>query len=143
MAFSASTEEEVYFAVQMPHQWKEETDLHPHVHWAKSDTNAGDVTWGMEFTKQEIHATFPNTTIITASTPHGGASAQGDHKHSLTELGTIDMTGFDSVSSMLVCRVFRDATNVLDTYTSDAFLLEIDFHYEIDSLGSETEYIKL
>lgn len=29
-----------------------------------------------------------------------------------------------------------------DTYTGDAALLEIDFHYEIDSLGSKAEYSK-
>jgi len=41
---------------------------------------------------------------------------------------------------MLLCRVFRDVAN--DDFDDDAFLFEIDFHYQIDSLGSRTEYIK-
>jgi len=43
---------------------------------------------------------------------------------------------------MIICRLFRDAagTGGTDSYASDVALLEIDFHYEIDSLGSATEY---
>ncbi len=38
---------------------------------------------------------------------------------------------------MLICRLFRDGTNELDTYEADAGLLEIDFHYGMDTLGSQ------
>jgi hypothetical protein len=45
---------------------------------------------------------------------------------------------------MLVCRLFRDAAGVggTDDYDDDAGLLEIDFHYEIDTIGSRTETAK-
>lgn len=41
---------------------------------------------------------------------------------------------------MLCCRLFRDAAN--DDYGGDVAFLEFDFHYEIDSLGSNSEYYK-
>ena len=44
-----------------------------------------------------------------------------------------------TLSSMLVCRLYRSAS---DSYGGDAGLLEIDFHYEIDSDGSRQEYTK-
>jgi hypothetical protein len=45
---------------------------------------------------------------------------------------------------MLICRVFRDATGsgLTDNFLGDAGLFEIDFHYRIDSFGSNEEYIK-
>jgi hypothetical protein len=45
--------------------------------------------------------------------------------------------GSHTISSMLVCRIFRNATDATDdTYDDDAGLLEIDFHYEADMVGS-------
>jgi len=41
---------------------------------------------------------------------------------------------------MLLCRVFRDIAN--DNFDDDAALFEIDFHYEIDALGSKEETTK-
>ena len=140
-AFDSTTEEEVYFAVQLPHSWKQGTNLHFHCHWVKSDGGAGNVYWASECTMAEIGSVFPNTTETGSATVTVGAMADGEHN--LTEIGELDMSGVDSVSTMIICRFFRKAGDVLDTYANDAFLLEADFHYEIDSLGSETEYIKL
>ncbi len=42
---------------------------------------------------------------------------------------------------MIICRVFRAATGAGKTGDYVA-LLEVDFHYEIDSFGSDSEYIK-
>jgi hypothetical protein len=39
---------------------------------------------------------------------------------------------------MLVCRLFRDATNAGDDYNDDAGALEFDFHYKANTLGSRT-----
>ncbi len=141
--FSASTEEELYFAVQMPHSWKQGTDIKTHVHWSPVATGSGAISWGLEYTMQEIGATFPATTIISGNTPVPNESLVAD-RHYLTGLGTIDMSAVDSVSAMIICRVFRDATGALQTddYASDVALLEVDFHFEIDTMGSRSEYTK-
>jgi len=141
--FSASTEEELYFMCQVPHNYKYGTDLHAHVHWMPTATASGSVSWGLEYSFAEIGTTFGNTTIIYGNTPFPDESPVAD-RHYLTELGTIDGSAVDSVSSMIICRLFRDATGTgaTDDYGSDAALLEFDFHYQIDSLGSDTEYTK-
>ena len=143
--FSASTEEELYFMVQMPHAWKQGTALHPHVHWSPvANGSAGQkVSWGLEYSVAEIGPTFGDTTIIYGDTTTPDETLVAD-RHYLTELSYISMSSVDSVSTMLVCRVFRDATGGggTDDYANDAALLEIDFHYEIDSMGSDSEYTK-
>ncbi len=143
--FSHSTEEELYFSVQLPHNWKQGSDLHAHVHWSPVTNGAAGekVCWGLEYSIQEVHGVFPSTVIAYNDTAALDEDLIAD-KHYLTEIVEIDMSGVDSVSPMLVCRVFRDATGTggTDSYTNDAALLEFDFHYQIDTIGSRTEYTK-
>ncbi len=65
-------EEEVFFSVQLPHNWKEGSAIYPHVHWSPQTTgHNGSVVWGLEYSWVNYDAasplTFPNTTIITAT----------------------------------------------------------------------------
>lgn len=146
--FDDSTEEELYFACQVPHSWKLGTALHAHVHWMPvANGSAGDVvSWGLEYSVTKIGATFGNTSIIYGNAHMPDETLVAD-RHYLTEIGTIAMTDIDSTSPMLICRVFRNATGTTgtgqtDDYAADAALIEIDFHYEIDTMGSEDEYTK-
>ena len=142
--FDTGTEEEVHFEVQMPHAWKEGSDLHPHMHWTiLTNGGAGDVVhWGLEYTFADIGGLFPTTTII--NTVSGDVVPVEDpkvaYRHYMSEFSTtIPGTG-KSLSSMLLCRLFRDVAN--DDYGADAIALEFDIHYEIDAWGSPEEYSK-
>jgi hypothetical protein len=141
--FSASTRNELYFTAQMPHAWAEGTDIEPHVHWIPpTDGAVGEkVVWGLEYTWSNVLDVFGTSTIITGDTIIGTDTFLNENKHYVTDLGTISGTG-KTLSSMLVCRVFRDAENVEDTYGDFAGLLEIDIHYQVDSLGSQEEFTK-
>ena len=39
-------------------------------------------------------------------------------------------------SSMIMCRLFRDGANAADTFEHNAYFMEFDLHYPIDTLGS-------
>lgn len=142
--FDDSTEEEVYFMCQIPHTWKEGTNLQAHVHWMPTvNGGAGEkVSWGLEYSWQSIGSVFGNTTLAYGDTPTTTGTLVAD-KHYLTEIADIDGSGH-TFSSMLICRLFRDAGGVggTDDYSNDATLLEFDFHYEIDSPGTSEEYVK-
>lgn len=137
--FDNSTEEELYFSVQLPHNWKEGTAIEPHVHWFPNANGAAGkfVRWGLEYTWQSIGSVFQNTTIIyTNSTIPADASLVANKPY-LSDFASISGTG-QTFSSMLLCRIFRDAGN--DDYAGEAGMLEIDFHFQIDSLGTNNEY---
>lgn len=143
--FDAAAEEEMFFECQIPHAYDEGTTIIPHVHWTP-DGNGGAgnvVSWGLEYTWANIGAVFANTTIISGNVHMPADAALVNRKHYTTHLTTISGVG-KTISSMLVCRVFRDAAGVLkpDTYVNDALLLEIDFHIEVNSLGSRIELVK-
>ncbi len=136
--FDKDNEEELFFTVQMPHGWLEGSTIKPHVHWI-ANNGSGNVEWALEYVWANVSDVFTtSTTILTAYTP---ISAYADYKHMLTSLGDMDGTG-KTLSSIILCRVFRKATSSNDTFTKDAGLLQIDFHYQIDADGSREILVK-
>ena len=138
--FSPTANNEVYFEAQLPHSWIEGSTLKPHIHWIPNeDGGAGErVTWKMEYTFSDIGEVFPDTQILTGSTNIYDEDLV-KNKHYLTSFGDLDATG-KKLSSMLVCRVWRDADN--DDYSDFAGALEIDIHYQINMFGSRQEFVK-
>lgn len=142
--FDPNNEEELYFVAQVPHAWKLESTLYPHVHWTPKTTADGTpanqkVKWGLEYALAKIGGTFGNTQFVygTNHFPEDANVVAG--KHYLTALSSISMSGIDGVSPMLICRIFRMAADGADTYEHDAGLLEFDFHFEVDTPGGSKE----
>jgi len=128
--FDDSTEEELYFSVQFPHSYDFKA-IEPHIHWMPKSTGTGTVRWGLEYTWTDIYGTFSNTSIIYAEDAGDGTA----YKHQYASFGAVDST-VSIVSSMMLCRLFRDATHVNDDYSGDAVALEFDIHFGIDTVGS-------
>lgn len=143
--FDPVSEEELYFTAQIPHDWKTGTDFLPHVHWVPKTNGGADkkACWGLEYTWIDRGEIAGNTTIVYSNSTRQGDSVLLANRHYVTEFASISGTDH-TISSMLVCRVFRDATGAggVDDYSSDAGLLEIDFHYEIDMIGSRETWEK-
>jgi hypothetical protein len=144
LGFDDSRPEEVVFAVQFPHEWKEASAVTFHVHWAPN-TGTGSlekgVVWGLEYSWANIGVvdgtgtpvTFPNATTIYATDIDTFTAKE----HRMVNFSAITATG-KTISSMMLCRLFRAVSSSSDDYADDAILLEADFHYEIDSMGSKT-----
>ena len=148
--FENAKTQSVYFNVQMPHAWKQGTDLGAHVHWATKATAPLTTTvyWTLEYQWVNVgsdcnlstnNTTSGYTVLTNANINPDNSLAVGEH--AITSVGTISGTG-KNLSSVLVCRVYRQGDHANDTYTGDAALLSIDFHYEVDSFGSGTEFAK-
>jgi hypothetical protein len=133
----ASTLEQVYFAVQMAHGYKSNSTLHPHVHWAPTTNDSGNICWFLQYTWQDINGVFAGPTTISGVQAATGVA----WTHQLCELPEISGAGA-SVSSMIVARLYRAPTFSLDTYEADAAFLEFDLHYQKDTDGSRSEFSK-
>ena len=131
-----------YFTVQLPHTYKTGTDITVHVHWTAgangTTENGRTVGWKVDYTWANINGTF--SAMATADL--SDATDNANHKHQMTPEVTI--TGTDkNISSMLLCNIKRTDTGTDDTWVGTAsgalpMLLEIDFHYAIDTIGSRT-----
>lgn len=131
------TTESMEFTLQLPHSYKEGTDIYPHVHWAATSSNAGNVIWNLDYYWQNSGDALPALVpISTAATAASGTAWLSQY----TAFPTINGTG-KKISSMLIGRIYRVPTGS-DTYADDAALLEIDFHIQKDALGSALEGAK-
>lgn len=145
-----STEQELFFTVQIPHGRKYNTNIFPHVHWAPSSTlgDTDGVVWALEYNWANLGEVLGTTQIIYGSSKTSliGGPANSD-THLITALAGGESDGgingnSKTLSSMLICRIFRATSHADDTYTGKAGLLQIDFHIEYDADGSRQLYIK-
>ena len=133
--FDASTEEEVFFTIQLPHRVKAGTGIRPHIHWGPVNANAGNVVWGLEYCISNVGEAASNTTIITAT----GAAPGALRTQVITSFPEIAGTDIRE-STLLNCRFFRKAADALDTYAADAVAMSFDIHFQVEKLGSIEEY---
>jgi hypothetical protein len=141
LAFDTLSDDYCYFTAQIPHSYKEGTDLEAHLHWAIPTAGGGaateNVKWDLTYSWSNIGAAIPNASSVTLTVDVNNTNAD---EHLMDEWTTISGTG-KTISSMLICSLKRD-TGVASDYGNDVYLMEIDFHYEIDTIGSRTETVK-
>lgn len=143
-SFSPDINQELYFDVQLPHAWAQGTEIRPHVHWSPSENGSAgqDVSWALEYTWSNIGSVFGDTQIVYGDENYLAETLVKD-KHYITNLEPI-VAPDRTFSSMLKCRLFRDATSShgTDNYTGYANLHEFDIHVQVNAPGSEEEYTK-
>lgn len=129
------------FTIQLPHSYKEGSDISVHIHWTPgtrgNEESGNTVGWKIDYTWANINGTFGAMATADLSDACDGT----DHKHQMTPAVSITGTS-KNISSMLVCNIKRTDTGTDDTWASTTsgqlpLLLEIDFHYEIDTMGSK------
>jgi len=136
-------------AIQMPHRWKTGSVLYPHIHWIQQA------------------AVMPNFIISWIWQVNGGQSpgtSWAHIKHSanvfdwttgnlnqITKFGTITPPVGAGLSDMLLIKIMRDVANESTLFSGaendgttqdNAYCASFDIHFEIDSAGSNTEYVK-
>lgn len=127
--------ETIQFVAQLPHTYKEGTDIVMHLHWvipvAGAGAGAENVKWDVTYSWANIDSTFPveSSATVTIDVQNDNAN-----EHMIDNLVTITGTG-KTISSVLICSLERDVS-VANDYANDAYFLEADFHYQINTLGS-------
>lgn len=130
--------EVLWIIMQLPHNWKEGTDLKPHIHWMPTTTNTGNVFWQIDYKWTNYLDTDAGTfSTLTVLDPGDGTAL----KHQIAAFLAMDGTD-KTISSMISIKLSRLGNQGTDTYTGDALLKEFDIHYEIDGFGSDEEYTK-
>jgi hypothetical protein len=137
LVFSASADNIIAIAAQLPHSWEPGSTIEPHLHWTPTASGTGNVVWKLQYKVSNIGETFPPSytedTII--------APVSGINYHQISGFDGIDMTD-KRISCMILLLLSRVGTSEDDSYASTVKLNEFDIHYKINSIGSRQEYIK-
>ena len=133
--FPVADETEIlYGTLEIPHDYKEESNIIPHVHWEQ--TSSSTATFKIDYMWVSMGvSTTTFTTIVTTSVvfPYTSGSI-----HQIASFPEIDGTG-QTISSILRFRLYRKADNLP---AEDVLTADFDIHYEIDQIGSNDEYVK-
>jgi hypothetical protein len=134
------------FTVQVPHSYAEGTNLSAHIHWTAGARgiaeNGNTVGWKVDYTWANMDGTFGNMSTLNLSDVCDGIN----HKHQMTPEIIMNGSG-KNISAMLICNIKRTDTGVDDTWVTNTagnlpMLLEVDFHYQINTMGSTTTTMK-
>jgi hypothetical protein len=137
-AFSPTAAEELFFDAKVLHNYAEGTGWDFHIHWTPSTNDTGNVCWSLEYTWVEKNVAAPDTTIVITPIAADGV----DRKHQVNDVIAFISGAGKKIGAVVSGRIFRDATNPLDTYPADAFLLAADFHYQADGIGTRNQGTK-
>jgi hypothetical protein len=136
--FSATVLKEVFIVYHVPHDYLPGSDIYFHAHWsnAAASPSVGAVVWGFEYTwaKGFDQAPFGASATVTATQT---CSAQR-YRHNIAETAAVTIAGLE-VDSLVMVRVFRDATNVADTCADAVFLHMSDIHYQTTNIGTKNK----
>jgi len=137
--------DQAFATTQMPHMYKEGTDLQFHIHWTPCDRGNEEsgslVGWKVDYSIGDVGETFPVSATADLSDDCTGT----DDYHEVTSSVTVSGTNL-KVSHIVMLRIYRSDTGADDTWTgtmtqAPAFL-EFDIHYRKDTMGSRQEFIK-
>lgn len=125
----------VYDSFELPHDYKEGTDLELHLHWSPSTTDTGDCVFNFAYTIAGVNGTFGAEAVKTFTQAGSGTV----NKHQYVSGNTvISGTGL-TIGTIIVFALSRPTG---DSFTGDAFLHSVGVHYQIDTIGSRTAAAK-
>ena len=135
----------IYIVVQIPHGYKEGSNITPHIHWQQ--TIATFPTWTMEYkwfnNDESIPASFTTLTSNTGvHTYTSGSMAQISSFGAVNGAANSDGGGLSptskTISSLLLIKVYRNDNIV----TGNVLGFQFDIHIEKNSIGSHSAFAK-
>lgn len=128
------TSEKVGFTVQLPHRWKEGTNVYPHIHIRQNQ--ALQCVFKVDYQWYNIGEAIPvaQTHILNSyAVPYTSGTISQVVKNDTPISGAGKL-----ISSFLKVTLYRDD----NAYVGDVFVDQFDIHIQVDTLGSAQEYIK-
>jgi hypothetical protein len=130
-----ANEERVFFSTILPANYKEGTDVYPHVHWACEDGTVGNVAWYSAGSWSNVGEAFPDP----AAAPLIGPNSPVQDMHN--RVSTLFPGAGKKHGSIIVAELRRNSSNVADTLIGkNCYLLQLDYHYEVETLGSAAHH---
>jgi hypothetical protein len=130
--YKFATGNEVLFSFEIPHSYKEGTDIECHLHWMGSGSTGGTVVWQLDL--QPVTMTGLWTFSGTGDKVFTGSGTQNTGgKGQYLSFGTLTGTSL-GIGTQIAGKLSRQG----GTTTTAVYAITIGFHYQIDTFGSLT-----
>jgi len=139
-AFDSASTEYAYVSFHVLHDYVQGTDLYPHIHWSHNNATPGSTTvrWAIDYSLARGYEfeTFPAPTTITLDDAVGAQYSHHIREGTPAESGgsplistIIDGTNIEP-DTIILMRIARLGGATEDTFADDAFIFEVDLHYQ-------------
>ena len=146
LVYAFNLNDQAFATCQLPHTYKEGTDLLIHLHWTPRDrgvTESGNaVGWKIDYSIANVGGDFPAASTVDLSDTVTGTDDRSE------VAGSVSIPGAGiGISAQIMLRIYRTDTGSDDTWVgtggaNSPALLEVDIHHEVDTQGSRQEFIK-
>jgi len=136
-----ATLKQLTFQFQLYHSYAEGTDVFPHIHlYIPDDITGGNIKFFCEYSWSNVGDAGAISTTTVSGTITRGAS-EGIAKNAVLSFDSLTGTG-KQISSILTARIYRDPSDIEDTFGSSVWLLSADVHILTNTRGSKEEFLK-
>ena len=135
LLFQPNALTQVFPQIQVPYDIALNTDCYLCLHWMPGSGANGNIRWGIEYSimKSNNQGAFPATT--TAYFTQAADSTVDLIRNFTSEIVTLNSSQIEPGSTILM-RVFRDGTNVLDTFEGNASPWKVSLRYQRARIGT-------
>lgn len=124
---------ETFVNWDVPLAWATGTDLYAALHWSPAaSTSTGTVRWALEYTYAPVNGTFGTTSTVFVD-PNVSTSSAWKHIQSVSSAFPGSMV---EPNTRFLIRLYRDGAATQDTFPDDAYLIGIDFYYQVNKFGT-------
>lgn len=140
---SATLTDYVTMPIQLQHEWKVGSNVYPHIHWFQADANMPN--WLVQYRWQKQGS--QKTTSWTNLPYSGNAFTYSGTINQITSFPAIIPPSGAYLSDIVQFRIIRDSDNDSTLFggadvVGDVEAVNFDIRIEVDSLGSNQEYVK-
>ncbi len=137
--------EQVSMICQMHHNWRQGSELRPHLHWIQKQ--AAFPNWLLEYRMYD-NGELPPVVWTKAVIATNVFTYVATDILQMSSFPAIDASSLSEVSAFIDFKLFRDTVDGsgefggADPVGTPVLAKEFDVHFMIDSLGSTTELVK-
>ena len=136
-AFNGTSQiNEGHFTIHTLHDLKPNTDMTVHIHWSHNNAApSGNVKWNVAYSLAKGNfGTFGAATNLSVT-----QAAGAQYYHHITNDDSMVINGTSGQiepDTIIILKIWRDPSDVADTFADYAFLLNIDIHYIKSRVGT-------
>jgi hypothetical protein len=135
-SFKNASTDIVYGSFELPHTYKEGTDLELHLHWSPSTVNTGNCVFNFAYSIAAMAGTFGAEVVRTFT--QAGSGTINKHQYVSAD-AVIPGGGTMTIGTIIVFALSRPTG---DAFSGDAFLHSVGCHYQVDTMGSRQMGVK-
>ena len=135
-AGTGGTTEQAFFSIHILHGIKPGTTPTFHIHWTHNQgAPSGNVKWQVEYSIARGYGAGSYGATTTLTTTQATAA---QYVMQITDDDDMPLADISQIEpdAVLLGRIFRNPADGADTFEADAFLVNVDLHYEQDKTGT-------